>query len=546
MSQAKLTPPPPSPDVALNTTPALGLPALPRPSLPKLPALPSLPEVPSLADMPALQRLAESAEKLAESAEHLAHEAERLAQEAAPVKEVPTSVRLAYAAPSLAQALLGVPIFVYLPKFYTDSIGVPLGAMGTIFLVGRVLDALTDPFVGAWSDRLRGPQGRRRPFMRWGALPLALAAWALYAPPALSPQGSTAWFAAFFFVMFLGLSVVFVPYKALGPELTSDYDERTSVFAIREGMLMLGTLVAAASPALLTWALGLTSGEADQRTLFSTYAALAAPTMLLAAWLCVWKVKERPPGPTPAERFELWASVRQACKNRPFVALLAAYAAMALGSNIPAVLLPYYTTYVLGHDLSSALLGGYFLVGTLALPFWVKMARKIGKKAAWLWAMVANVLPFAPTLFLGAGDATLFSALVLAAGFGGVAVLALPTSLQADAIDYDELRTGQRREGLFVGLWSIVEKSAYALGVGLALPILDAVGYVPNQAQSPEVLTALRVLYVGVPCLCTLTAIALGLLYPITRARHQAIRDGLHAKAQGLPFEDPLHPGQAV
>lgn len=455
---------------------------------------------------------------------------------------IPLRTQLAYAAPSVAQSLLGVPIFVYLPRFYTDTLGVSLTTMGSLFLLGRLFDAVSDPVVGAWSDRLRSRWGRRRPFIALGAVPLAASALALYAPPQVSPAGATWWFAVFFLLTFWFSTVVFVPYKALGPELTTDYDARTRLFALRDSFLMGGTLLAAALPGLLELGLGLDDGAADQRVRYLTYAACAVPVFLVSVWWCAREVRERRALPRTRSRF--WGAIGQALHNRPFCILLASYTVVALGSNLPPVLLDYFAAYVLGRpDLAPYVLGGYFLAGMIAMPLWVWIASRLGKKAAWLGAMLVTVLPLAPVYAMGPGDVTAYLVASLASGLGGVAVIALPASLQADVIDYDELQSGQRREGLFISLWSVAEKFAYAVGVGVSLPILDHLGYVPNQAQRPEVIEALRVLYVLVPCACFALAIAVGLAYPLNRRRHAAILDALARRANGESVEDPMAPG---
>jgi GPH family glycoside/pentoside/hexuronide:cation symporter len=170
-------------------------------------------------------------------------------------------------------------------------------------------------------------------------------------------------------------------------------------------------------------------------------------------------------------RIGFWVAIGQALHNRPFCILLASYTVVALGSNLPPVLLDYFAAYVLGRpDLAPYVLGGYFLAGMIAMPLWVWIAGRLGKKAAWLGAMLITVLPLAPVYAMGPGDVTAYLVASLTSGLGGVAVIALPASLQADVIDYDELQSGQRREGLFISLWSVAEKFAYAVGVGVALP----------------------------------------------------------------------------
>lgn len=437
---------------------------------------------------------------------------------------LPLRTRLAYGLPNLGLALVGVPILVYLPRFYSDVVGVPVAWLGVVFVAGRVIDAITDPLVGLLSDRSRSVEGRRRPWIRWGCVPLALLTVALYVPPArLEGAGATAWASFVILAWFLALTAVNVPYRALGPELTDDYDERTTLFSIREGLLVVGTVLASVGPGIVELVLGEGS---DERRKFAWYVAVAAPVLVVTCLVCVRQVHERfasPAGPAPS-----WVGVasqlRQAFENRPFVILLSAFVVIALGSGLPAVLISYFVTYVLDAErLLPLFLLMYFGVGMLSLPAWVALSRRRGKKVTWLAAMAVNAGFFAGVSFVGPGQAWLYGALVVCSGVGGVAVLAMPYAMQADVIDHDELRTGERREGLYGGLWSIAEKTAAGLGIGLAMFTLDAVGYQPNQAQPEHVLDVLRALYIGIPCVCTTIGFVIALRYPLDRAAHEAI-----------------------
>jgi len=445
------------------------------------------------------------------------------------VERLPLRTRLAYAAPNLGLALVGAPILIYLPRFYSDVVGVPVAWLGVVFVAGRVIDAVTDPLVGVLSDRSRARSGRRRPWIGWGCVPLALLTVALYVPPArLHGPAATAWASFVIVGWFLAFTAVNVPYRALGPELSDDYDERTALFSLREGLLVVGTVLAAVGPGVVGLCLGLEEG-ADERRRFAWYVAVAAPVLVGTCLLCVTRVRERFVSPAvEAEAVGLRGQVRQALANRPFVILLSAFVVIALGGSLPAVLISYFVTYVLDAErLLPLFLLIYFGVGMASLPGWVLLSRRRGKKFTWLLAMSLNAGFFAAVSLVGPGEAALYGVLVAGSGLGGVAVLAMPYAMQADVIDHDELRTGERREGLYGGLWSIAEKTAAGLGVGGAMLVLDAAGYRPNQAQPQEVIDVLRLLYIGVPCTCTAAGFVIALRYPLDRAAHEAIAAGL-------------------
>ncbi len=452
---------------------------------------------------------------------------------------LPWKRKIAYAAPAFALAVVGIPVYVYLPKFYTDVVGVPVAAVGGILAGVRLLDAATDPLMGHLSDRTRTPFGRRRPYLALGA-PLVAAAMIFLCTP---PEGvQTAWFAFWITALFLAWTAVTVPYEALGPELTFDYDERNSLFALRDGMLLAGTLAAAASPVLIEAALSPPAGPEGERMKFFWMALLYAPLLAGTAALCALALRELPAAGASAAA-GLGRGLWLALKNRPFRILVLSYTVSAFGANLPATLILYYVQYVLEASGAEGFLLLYLGSGILFLPAWTALAGRIGKKAAWLASIAVNTGAFVGVFFLGPGDAAIYGVLVVLSGVGLGATLALPSSIQADVIDYDELLTGERREGRYVGLWSIAKKLAAAGGIGVGLFLLDRSGYVPNAPQPEAAIFALRVLYALVPSLCNLAALTIAARFPIDAGRHARIREAIERRRRGEAVEDPLRPG---
>jgi GPH family glycoside/pentoside/hexuronide:cation symporter len=439
--------------------------------------------------------------------------------------------RLAYAAPALGLAAVGIPLYVHLPKFYTDIVGVGVATVGFIIAAVRVFDAVSDPLLGVLSDRMRSRWGRRRPLIFVASPLLAISLLALLSPPA---GATAAWFAAWMFATFAAWTLMTVPYEALGAELTADYDERTGILAMRDGALLLGTLVAAAAPIAVGAWLG-SDGPDAQRRIFSVIGIGYGSLLVATATWCVRRLRERPPQQAKDSKLR----VRDVLANRPFRILVIAYVIGALGSNLPSALFLYYVQYVLQSSAADGFLALYLGTGVLALPLWIPCARRFGKRRTWIASMLVNTGAFLGVYFLGPGQVVAYGILVFLSGLGLGATLAIPSSMQADVIDYDELLSGSRREGLYVGVWSISRKLAAAVGVGAALPILAAVGYTPNVAQSETVVSTLRILYALVPGLCNLVAIGVAWYYPIGRAEHSAILAATADRAH-VPVTDPL------
>lgn len=160
--------------------------------------------------------------------------------------------------------------------------------------------------------------------------------------------------------------------------------------------------------------------------------------------------------------------------------------------------------------------------------------------------MAVNTGAFIGVFFLGPGSEMIYGILVCLSGIGFGATLAIPSSIQADVIDYDELLSGQRREGQYIGLWSVAKKMTAALGVGVGLTVLAMAGYKPNAVQSEQVQWTLRVLYALVPSVFNAIGFGVALLYPIDRKAHAKIREAIRERKKGGPIPDPLKPMGAL
>ena len=453
--------------------------------------------------------------------------------------------KLAYAAPAFALAVVGIPVYVYIPKFYTDVVGINITVLGYLLFSVRIFDAVTDPAIGYISDRTQTRFGRRRPYIAVGSILVAAAMFILFNPPAASASFETAWFGISVYTLFLFWTVVAVPFESLGPEITFDYHERTSLFGMRDGFLIAGTLAAASSPAAVHWLLNLAPDAQGERAKFFWIAVIYAPLLIGTCWWCVLSIRERQTAAEP-QKMGFWHGLRQVAHNRPFVILLIAYTVSAIGNNLPATLILFYVEYVLQSQLADFFLMLYFVTGIIFLPAWIMISRRTGKKAAWLASMAINTGAFVGVFFLGPGDAAIYGVLVFLSGIGFGATLAIPSAIQADVIDYDELLTGERREGQYIGLWSISKKFAAAVGIGAGLSVLGMAGYTPNAEQPAAVQMTLRVLYALVPSLCNIVAIVIAFAYPISSRMHADIRKAIVQLQSGLPAINPLKPAQTL
>jgi GPH family glycoside/pentoside/hexuronide:cation symporter len=454
--------------------------------------------------------------------------------------EKPLSVaqKLLYSAPTFAGAAVAIPILIHMPKFYSDTVLVPVGYIAIAIAVARALDAIIDPAIGWLSDRTHTRLGRRRPYMLIGAPLCAVALYFLFSPPAsLQPSQAGVWFGLTFALYFFFHAVYEIPYLGLGAELTDDYHERTSLFGWRTGFLILGTIVATVLPFALTQSLG-------PRGAMSALGGIFGILLVGLYFLLVVGVRERARivRHSPSA---LVPGVRVALRNRPFRILLITFVVASLPSAIPALLLPFYTDYVIDPENTlktyTMFLFLYFGCGFLFVPFWVALARRYGKLPTWLASFAVGISAGVGLFFAGKGDVLWVALLHIWAGIAfGTSFLLLP-AMQADVIDYDELYTGQRREAQFTAFWAMVPKFVAIPGAALPIALLAMIGYVPNQDQTPKVLLGIRVLYALVPAAFGAVAFFLARRYPIDEKTHAAIRAGIVAHSRGEHATDPLN-----
>lgn len=439
---------------------------------------------------------------------------------------VNTTTLLVYGLPGLPLAVLGLPLYVFLPAFYARELGLGLAAVGAVLLVARLFDVITDPLVGQLSDHTRSRFGRRRPWMLAGA-PLLLVGVTFLFIPVGSP--GLAYLLLFSLLTYLGWTLVALPYTAWGAELSSDYHQRSRIAASREGFVIAGTLLAAAAPVLLG------HGETTAATLASLalWVWILIPASLL---LLLWRVREPARPRPPVAWSEGW---RILLNNGPFKRLLLAYVLNGTANALPATLFLLFVGHVLAApDMAGLLLLIYFAAGVLSLPLWLRLAHVTSKHRTWTISMLWACAVFLWVPFLSEGQVWSFAVICLLSGLSLGVDLALPSAIQADVVDLDTANGGGERAGVFFGLWGMATKLALALAVGIAFPLLQLAGFDAAGGNSPSALLWLALLYAGLPVLLKLAATALVWRFPIDAATHARLRQHLDQPPE--PAHDPI------
>jgi Na+/melibiose symporter-like transporter len=439
---------------------------------------------------------------------------------------LPLGLLIAYALPGFALAMPTIPAYVFLPAVYGATLG--LSAAGLALLVSRTADVFTDPLIGLLSDRFPTRWGRRKPWIAVGGVIGGFALIKLFQPPA---DVDVMYLIVWSLLLYLGWTLVMIPYTAWAAELTGDYHQRARITAAREGVMLLGIVAAGAIPAV---AADMGRSEAEALSLIAwTAAALGAPAIAILLW--------RVPDPLPAgsvrpdagSQVGFGAILGALRENRPFLRLLLAWFVNGLANGIPAALFLLYLEHALKADQAqrSILIVVYFIAAVATIPVWLRLSARIGKHRAWCWAMILTCAAFAWVPMLVPGQIGAFAVICVLTGIGLGADLALPPALQADVVDYDTLRHREPRAGLFFALWSMSTKLALAFAVGIAFPVLDAFGFDAKIVNSDRAVAALAVIYAWVPVVLKMIAIMMVWSFPITRERQVVIRKRLDSLA---------------
>ncbi len=424
-----------------------------------------------------------------------------------------------YAAPAVPLGMLGLPLLVYLPDFWAGTMGMKLGTVGLVLGVVRALDVLVDPTIGRLSDMSRSRFGRRKPFIA-AAIPIAVVgAVGLFFPPA---HAGALWLMVFYALVTWGWTILSIPFWAWGAELSENYQERQRITSFREGGTILGILLSAVAPV----ALGITSTAGGAQLLVVMTIALATPSVLAALFL----VPDRLPATTRAP-VGIVTTLRVAAANGPFRRLILTWLLNGLANGLPATLFLLVCAQFLHDDKAHGpLLLVYFLAGVVSVPLWLWIAGRIGKHRSWLISLLVTAFAFSFVPLVPHVGIWFFALISLFTGSGLGADFTIPPAIQADVIDLDELRSGERRAGLFFAASTMAQKAGNFLAVGIAFPVLQWAGFSTHGGNGGFQIAALLVMYCGVPSFLKFVCALLLIGFPLGEAEQTRLRAEIAAR----------------
>ena len=441
---------------------------------------------------------------------------------------VPGRMVLAYGAPAVGAGYMYLLLNLYVMKFSTDVLLIAPAAMGVIFGVSRIWDAVSDPMVGYLSDRTRSRLGRRRSWLIASIVPISLAFVMVFSPPdALEGSALVIWMAIAIVGFYSAMTMFFVPHMSLGAELSKNYHERSRLFGARHASYTFGAILSLATFYFLISAEQQGSGAVrDLAFQLSLGTAVLMSALIVYAGLQLREPAEYQ-GRMNANPFRAFADIW----HNPHARLLIVVTFIEhIGSAAIGVLTLYVAQYVVGAPtLAPLFILCYMVPSTISVPLWIPLSRRYGKVRLWMFSMLLTgvsfgamfALPFLDSLTAKSvyiSIAAVFAG--LAAGCGGT----ISPSVQGDVIDYDEYKTGERKEGSYFAAWNFVHKGGMGVMLLLTGFVLQFAGFVPNQPQTMTVQVAMVTLYGLFPLVCYLVGAWLFSRFTLDEKAHAEIR----------------------
>ena len=418
--------------------------------------------------------------------------------------------------------MIDLPLTVLLLFFYANVVKLAPHLVGIGLLIGKTWDAVTDPTMGYISDRTRSVLGRRRPYFLITAVPLGISFFMMWHP--VAPNHPFANFVIAHMALYTMLTLFLVPYGSLSADLSLDYDERTRIQGDKESAHIIGLLIGALFPLIV-------DRFDSTRTGYSVLASIFGTATTVAVLITFFGVRENP----AFQRKRIvggWRGIKLVASNQYFVRLLVTFVLASIAGIMPGNLAPFALRYWLkaGEQNFTFVMLAYLGTAVCAIPLWVRLSSRIGKEWAYFTSFIWSAVAISSAFFLRPGS---FVPLAVVFSFAGAAYGArwlLPVSILADIIDYDELRSGERREGAYFGIWTFVLKVTVAGGAAIVGVALTTIGFVPEQEQSEHTIFWMRFLMAWVPSAMYLIAALTLLRFPFTRDIHRNIQQALRER----------------
>lgn len=440
--------------------------------------------------------------------------------------KLPLATKIAYGAGDAGAGITSNLIVFSFLIFLTNVAGIDPLAAGTVLLIGNIWDAINDPMVGVLSDRTRTRWGRRYPWMFIAGIPFGITFFLTWLVPDFGATGKFWYYVITSLVFQVFFTAVNLPYTTLTAEITEDYDERTELTTFRISFSLFGAVLALALGLLVS------SQIENQQLQYAVLGGACGFLSILPIYWCIFgtypQAKQRTQAVQQINESEETVAIADQVKifitNVPFLMIIGIYMFSWLALQITATVIPFYVEFWMGLD--DYFLAALLVQGTSILMVYGcnQVSKKAGKRGLYFLGMAPWIAVQVFLLFLRPGQTLLMYILCVIVSIGVATAYVVPWSMLPDAIDLDELRSGQRREGIFYAFMTLLQKIGRGVGLFLVSAALSASGFVAGSATQPEsALWAIRLMMGLMPMVLLILGIVLAYFYPITRESHAEI-----------------------
>ena len=420
--------------------------------------------------------------------------------------------KVAYGMGDLGNNIAYGAVGFYFVFFLTDVAGLsPLWA-GNIFMIIRLWNAFSDLIMGIISDKTRSKYGRRRPFLLYGALPLGICFALLWMVPFDSKQSLIIYYAIAGFLFNTLYSFVAIPYNALLPEMSQDYDERTSISGYKMAFSFIGSLLSAMGVTLIVDVIY--SGKLQYQVSFPVMGRILAGVLVICIIIAFLGTQERVKIEDTQGSSGIFKSIISLIKLKEYRYVLGVFLFNMVAFDIIMVMYIYYMKYALNisDDFSSILMAIPLISAVVATPFWVSLSNKIGKKKTYIVSTFYFMIPLVVCLILPANTMLLTLIITVMIGIGISASQVLIFSILPDVVEVDQQKNGEKREGIIYGVTMFLYKIGSAFIIAAVTAMMGMFGYIESNGigivkQTESAIIGIRVLMSLAPIFCLLLTI---------------------------------------
>ena len=439
------------------------------------------------------------------------------------------STKLAYGIGELSGSLPSNILVFFFLFFLTDIAGLKPGLAGIIVMIGKIWDAVNDPLIGWLSDRTRSRFGRRYPWMLLGSIPLGVSCFFLWTiPPTQNQTILIIYYTVIALIFYGAFTAVLLPYSALSAELTQDYDDRTTLISFRSTFSIGGSIFSLVLAELI---FGWIENKQQQYLMLGLVAGIIA---VIAIYLSIWgtykryhQLQQDYPQSSQSNSLPIRQKIQLIFSNFPFICVMGIYLCSWLSVQTIAAILPYFVVNCMNLSEAHFTRMAIGVQGTalMMMMVWNFLSHRLGKRTIYLMGIPFTILAEILLFFLQPGQITLMYVIAIMAGIGIATAYLVPWSMLPDVVDLDQLKTGERREGIFFALVVQLQKIGIAFALLMVGKLLDYAGYIPNSTgQQPDsALWAIRMIIGPVPIALLTIGLIFAYFYPITRQVHQDI-----------------------